>query len=390
MTGDVVITGYGVFTAFGYGADALRGGVFAGKHRFGPITRFDTTGFRGNIAGTHPDDPDVGELRQYPVLRRCAEAALAMAGLSEAPRAPVLVGTQGDHTVLSRWWRATVADEAPGPALPGLAAELPHQLAEDLGLGRPRLAFQNACVASADAMITGCRLIHSGKADVVVCGGAYVVDQEFFAKFDSGRACARDGRVRPFDRARSGLLLGDGAGVVVLESARHAAARGATPLVSITGWGLAADAYHVVRPHPEGEGLARAISMALRRAGLAPEAIGYVNAHGTGTPANDPAETAALRRALGAHATTVPISSTKGSTGHMLEASGVVELIITLLALREGTLPPTVGLVEPDPRCDLDYIPGAARTANPRRALTVNAGFGGLNSALVVEVADGE
>ena len=239
-------------------------------------------------------------------------------------------------------------------------------------------------------MITGCRLIHSGKADVVVCGGAYVVDQEFFAKFDSGRACARDGRVRPFDRARSGLLLGDGAGVVVLESARHAAARGATPLVSITGWGLAADAYHVVRPHPEGEGLARAISMALRRAGLAPEAIGYVNAHGTGTPANDPAETAALRRALGAHATTVPISSTKGSTGHMLEASGVVELIITLLALREGTLPPTVGLVEPDPRCDLDYIPGAARTANPRRALTVNAGFGGLNSALVVEVADGE
>lgn len=388
MTDHVVITGYGVFTAFGYGADALRRGVFAGRHRFGPVTRFDTTGFRGTIAATHPADPDVGELRQYPVLRRCAEEALAMAGLAEAPEAPVLVGTQGDHTVLSRWWRAVVAEEPPEASLPGLAAHLPHQLGEDLRLGHPRLAFQNACVASADAVMYGCRLIHSGHTEVAVCGGVYLVDQEFFAKFDSGRAFARDGRVKPFDRSRSGLLLGDGAGVVVLESARHAAARGATPLAAITGWALAADAYHVVRPHPEGAGLAAAISQALGRAGIAPEAIGYVNAHGTGTPANDPAETAALRRALGAHATAVPVSSTKGSTGHMLEASGVVELIITMLALRDGQLPPTVGLVEPDPRCDLDYIPGEARAARPRRALTVNAGFGGLNSALVVEVGE--
>lgn len=390
MTESVVVTGYGVFNVFGFGADALRHGVFGGRSGFGPVTRFDTKGFRGRIAAVHPPDPQAGELRQYPVLRRCAEAALEMAGLPAAPRAPVLIGTQGDHTVLSSWWRSETSGAVPGPALPGLAAELPHRLGEELGLGKQRLAFQNACVASADAVMHGCRLIQQGHAEVVVCGGVYLVDQEFFAKFDSGRACARDGRVRPFDRSRSGLLLGDGAGVVVLESSRHARARGAAPLVAVTGWALAADAYHVVRPHPEGAGLAAAIRGALARARLEPEAVGYVNAHGTGTPANDPAETTALRRALGGHADAVPVSSTKGATGHMLEATGVVELIITTLALQDGQVPPTVGLTDPDPRCDLDYVPGRARPARPRRALTTNAGFGGLNSAIVLEACDGD
>jgi 3-oxoacyl-[acyl-carrier-protein] synthase II len=275
------------------------------------------------------------------------------------------------------------AAERLADAVPAHLAEL---LAEGLGLVGPRLTFTNACVASAAAIIHACRLISSGRIDVAVCAGGYLVEEETFGKFDSGRALSRDGMVRPFSLDRSGLLLGDGVAAVVLESAEHARRRGARPLATVVGWGAATDAHHIAQPHPEGVGLARAARQALRLAGDPDGAsLGYVNAHGTGTKYNDGAETRGLRAAFAERAESIPVSSTKGTTGHLLEAAGVVEFVITMLALTDGVLPPTAGFTRPDPECDLDYVPNQPRQADPRRALTINAAFGGANTALVLE-----
>ncbi|MGW2330451.1 beta-ketoacyl-[acyl-carrier-protein] synthase family protein [Streptomyces sp. NPDC001700] len=258
-------------------------------------------------------------------------------------------------------------------------------LADVLGVRGPRLAFTNACVASATAVAYGCQLIASGRADIVICAGAYLVEEENLAKFGSGFALSRDGMVRPFCADRSGLLLGDGAAAVVLESAASARRRGARVLGAVTGWGAASDAHHIARPHPEGIGLVTAARRALKRAG-GPR-VDYVNAHGTATKTNDPAETRGLHTLFGANAPHIPVSSTKSTTGHLLEAAGVVELVITLLALRDGVLPPTAGFTEPDPACDLDYVPNRPRKADIRRALSLNAAFGGANTALLLERA---
>lgn len=274
--------------------------------------------------------------------------------------------------------------------LAGLAdavpARLTELLADGLGLAGPRLTFTNACVASAAAIIHACRLISSGRIDTAVCAGGYLVEEETFGKFDSGRALSRDGMVRPFSADRSGLLLGDGVAAVVLESTEHARRRGARPLASVVGWGAATDAHHIAQPHPEGAGLARAARQALRQVGDPDGAsLGYINAHGTGTKYNDGAETRGLRAAFPKRAESIPVSSTKSTTGHLLEAAGVVEFVITMLALLDGVLPPTAGYGSPDPECDLDYVPNEPRPANLRRALTINAAFGGANTALVLE-----
>ncbi|MFE7273471.1 beta-ketoacyl-[acyl-carrier-protein] synthase family protein [Streptomyces sp. NPDC057623] len=402
MSGEVTVTGFGVRSAFGAGADVLRRGVFAGLPAFAPTTRFDTGPYRTPMAAAAPDGPDAVEdwaLRH--ALDRCGTEALDMAGLGPGTRAAVLLGVAGDHTSVTRYWRdaaeggagtgagevaGTVAGAADGRAADAVPARLAELLAARLRLTGPRLAFTNACVASAAAIIHACRLISSGRTDVAVCAGGYLVEEETFGKFDSGRALSRDGTVRAFSADRSGLLLGDGVAVVVLESAEHTRRRGARPLASVTGWGAATDAHHIAQPHPEGAGLARAARQALRLAGD-PEgaALDYVNAHGTGTKYNDGAETRGLRAAFPDRAESIPVSSTKSTTGHLLEAAGVVEFVITLLALTDGVLPPTAGFTAPDPECDLDYVPNRPRPADLRRALTVNAAFGGANTALVLE-----
>ncbi|SER66807.1 3-oxoacyl-[acyl-carrier-protein] synthase II [Streptomyces sp. yr375] len=389
MSGEVTVTGFGVRTAFGTGADALRRGVFEGVPSFAPTTRFDTGPYRTPMAAAAPDGPDAVEdwaLRH--ALDRCGAQALDMAGLRPGTEAAVLLGIAGDHTAVTRHWR-TEAGAPPAGKVP-LADAVPARLAEllagHLELSGPRLTFTNACVASAAAIIHACRLISSGRTDVAVCAGGYLVEEETFGKFDSGRALSRDGMVRPFSADRSGLLLGDGVAVVVLESAEHARRRGARPLASVVGWGAATDAHHIAQPHPEGAGLALAARQAMRLAGD-PDgaALGYINAHGTGTKYNDGAETRGLRAAFPEHAESIPVSSTKSTTGHLLEAAGVVEFVITLLALTDGVLPPTAGYTTPDPECDLDYVPNRPRQADLRRALTINAAFGGANTALVLE-----
>ena len=434
MSGEVTVTGFGVRTAFGTGAEALRRGVFAGVPSFTPTTRFDTGPYRTPMAAAAPDGPDAVEdwaLRH--ALAQCGAEALDMAGLRPGTEAAVLLGIAGDHTSVTRYWRTAADSSSPtplpdssgdpdGPGDPNGAnspvgadgpgdpdgpggaggsygsdgttgrsadavpAHLAELLAGGLGLTGPRLTFTNACVASAAAIIHACRLISSGRIDTAVCAGGYLVEEETFGKFDSGRALSRDGMVRPFSADRSGLLLGDGVAAVVLESAEHARRRGARPLATLVGWGAATDAHHIAQPHPEGVGLARAARQALRLAGDPDGAsLGYVNAHGTGTKYNDGAETRGLRAAFPEHAESIPVSSTKSTTGHLLEAAGVVEFVITMLALMDGVLPPTAGYGRPDPACDLDYVPNQPRQADPRRALTINAAFGGANTALVLE-----
>lgn len=423
LTGDVTVTGFGVRTAFGTGADALRRGVFAGVPSFTPTTRFDTGPYRTPMAGAAPDGPDAVEdwaLRH--ALARCGREALDMADLPRGTEAAVLLGIAGDCTSITRYWRDAAAmpgaDESggtgvdrgaaparglteadPGHPLPttpavssaarltdAVPALLTESLAGGLGLAGPRLTFTNACVASAAAIIHACRLISSGRIDVAVCAGGYLVEEETFGKFDSGRALSRDGMVRPFSADRTGLLLGDGVAAVVLESAEHARRRGARPLAGVVGWGAATDAHHIAQPHPEGVGLARAARQALRLAGDPDgSSLGYVNAHGTGTKYNDGAETRGLRAALPERAESIPVSSTKSTTGHLLEAAGVVEFVITMLALMDGVLPPTANFTQADPECDLDYVPNRPRRADLRRALTINAAFGGANTALVLE-----
>ncbi|GAA4043202.1 beta-ketoacyl-[acyl-carrier-protein] synthase family protein [Streptomyces shaanxiensis] len=395
MSGEVTVTGFGVRTAFGTGADALRRGVFAGVPAFAPTTRFDTGPYRTPMAAAAPDGPDAVEhwaLRH--ALAECGTEALDMAGLRPGTDAAVLLGIAGDHTSVTRYWRGAAGADTPdagdGAATDRVADAVPARLTEllaaHLGSTGPRLTFTNACVASAAAIIHGCRLISSGRTDVAVCAGGYLVEEETFGKFDSGRALSKDGMVRPFSADRSGLLLGDGVAVVVLESAEHIRRRGARPLASVVGWGAATDAHHIAQPHPEGAGLARAARQAMRLAGD-PDgaALDYVNAHGTGTKYNDGAETRGLRAAFPDRAESIPVSSTKSTTGHLLEAAGVVEFVITLLALTDGLLPPTAGFTAPDPECDLDYVPNRPRRADLRRALTVNAAFGGANTALVLE-----
>ena len=340
MSGEVTVTGFGVRTAFGTGTEALRRGVFAGVPSFQPTTRFDTGPYRTPMAAAAPDGPDAVEdwaLRH--ALAQCGAEALDMAGLRPGTEAAVLLGIAGDHTSVTRYWRAAADSPSPrrlpdssgdpdGPGDPNGAnspvgadrpgdpdgpggaggsygsdgttgrnadavpAHLAELLAGGLGLTGPRLTFTNACVASAAAIIHACRLISSGRIDTAVCAGGYLVEEETFGKFDSGRALSRDGMVRPFSADRSGLLLGDGVAAVVLESAEHARRRGARPLTTIAGWGAATDAHHIAQPHPEGVGLARAARQALRLAGDPDGAsLGYVNAHGTGTKYNDGAET---------------------------------------------------------------------------------------------------
>lgn len=225
-----------------------------------------------------------------------------------------------------------------------------------------------------------------GRGDVarVVVAAGYLVEPDQFALFDAGRALAADGAVRPFSAGRQGLLLGDGVAAVVLESAGAARRRGGTPVATVCGWGRAGDAYHPCQPDPQGRGLARAVRAALRRAGLDAAAVGYVNANATGTGFSDASEAAALRLALGDLAGRVPVSSTKSVHGHALEASGLLELVVTVQALRHGKLPVNAGWLGPDEACPLDVVTDAPRPVGIPYALSLNAAFGGADTALLV------
>jgi 3-oxoacyl-(acyl-carrier-protein) synthase len=367
----VAVTGMAAVTAFGRGTGAVCDAVFAGRTAFGPVTRFDVSGRRARSAATL--DAPGGLAEEFAGV---ADEACRSAGLNSPLRdsCPVLLAAHADP--------ALVRSPDPAMAAAGAAASA-ALLASRCGLGPTIRTYTTGCVAASMAVIDGALMISSGQAERVLVVAGYLVDADYFVIFDVGRALSRSGSVRSFSRGRDGMLLGDAVAAVLLESAGAAQRRGAPQFGLVTGWGRAGDAYHVCQPRPDGAGLARAIGAALSRAGLPADRIGYVNANGTGTAQSDAAESAGLRRALGGHARQVPVSSTKSAHGHALEASALLELIITMLALQHGRLPVNASFLDRDPDCALNLVLGPA-SADAEYALSVNVAFGGSSTALVV------
>ncbi|MET7396059.1 beta-ketoacyl synthase N-terminal-like domain-containing protein [Dactylosporangium sp. NPDC005572] len=373
-TEDVVLTGAAALSAFGRGMTALAAGLDAGRPAFGPVERFDVSGRRVGVAAATPGAPVLAAELADLLDEACDEAKLSTA---QRAAAPLFLATHGDPELA----RVPVADRLRHGSTAFAVA-----LAVAAGLGGAVRAYTTACVAASTAIADAAALVARGEVDRIVVAGAYLVEPDQFALFDAGRALAVDGQVRPFSAGRRGLLLGDGGGAFVVESAAAARERGAPVLARLAGWGRAGDAYHPCQPHPEGRGMARAIAAALERAGVAPEAVGYVNAHGSGTPQSDTAEAAALYAVFGGHAAEVPVSSTKALHGQALEASGVLELAVTVHALSTGRLPVNAGYTGPDDGCRLNLVL-EPRTGDPGYALTLNAAFGGANTALLVGAA---
>jgi 3-oxoacyl-(acyl-carrier-protein) synthase len=351
-------------SVLGRGAHAQLAGGLAGAAQFAPVRRFDVDRRRVGVAATLPDAGSLGDELAWVVREACAQAGLTG---EQAASTPLLLAVHG-HPAAGR---QSEVDSAAG-----FAAEV----ATRTGLGRVGRVYTCACVSASTAVADAAALMRLGRADRAVVAAGYLVEPDQFALFDAGRALATDGAARPFSAGRGGLLLGDAVSAVVLEAGAR------EPLAEVVGWGRAGDAFHTVRPHPEGAGLARAVTAALRRAGVTPDEVGYVNANASGAE-GDAAEAAALHQAFGDAAARIPVSSTKSVHGHGLEGSGLLELIVTAQAAQAGKLPVNAGYLGPDPACALDVITGAPREATSPYALSLNAAFGGANTALLVRAS---
>lgn len=367
-----VVTGFGVLTALGRGTAPLLDAALAGRPAFTRIERFDPSRHRVQLAATLAGTRDLATELTEVIGQACTESGLA-AELRAGT--PLLLAARVDPA-LARMSGPERVDWGTG----ALAAAL----ARRCGLAGAVRAYAAGCVAGSTAVTDAAGMIAAGRLDRAVIAAGFLVDPDNQAIFDAGRALSDDGRVRPFSTGRRGLLLGDGVAAIVLESASSARRRRASVLARLVGWGRAGDAYHVCQPHPGGAGLARAAGAALRRGGVDPRQVGYVNANGTGTAHADAAESAALHQALGEAVTETPVSSTKAVHGHTLEASGLVELIVTMLALRAGQLPVNAGYLAPDEECRLDLVLDEPRRTGREYALSVNFAFGGANTALLV------
>ena len=403
----VVLTGIGMITPLGATVEKTWEGIRAGRSGIGQITRFDTTGLDTTIAGEVRDfDPtqymDRKEIRR---ADRFAQMAVASAGQAlkdakleinteNAPRVGVAFGSGigGVSTLVDN-----VLSHAKDPKkvsaflIPMMIMDMAAgEIAMKYGAKGPNMAHVSACASSAHSIGEATEQVRRGQADVMLAGGAEAgIIKIAIAAFNQARALstrndAPEKASRPFDRDRDGFVFSEAAGCVVLEEYEHARARGAALLAEVIGYGATADAHHVTAPAEGGEGIVRAMRMALDDAGLTPADVGYINAHGTSTQANDTAETAAIKTAFGAHAHSVAVSSTKSMTGHTLGAAGAIEAIFCVLGMRDGVLPPTINLDNPDPECDLDYVPHRSRTAKVDVSMTNSMGFGGHNASLLL------
>jgi len=372
-----------VATPIGLDLDAFWSGLLAGADGLSAIERFPTTDLHVGRGGEIKKLPSVAlgvRSRAAALLVAAAADLCARGGVDATPdRVAVVVGTAlGGVEELDH---ALATDGRARRALDGLYDSPAHALAAWLGARGPVLTVSSACASGATALGVGADLLRAGAADLVVAGGYDILCRFVMRGFDALRSLARE-RVRPFDRRRTGLLLGEGAGLVLL--AREPDVR-RPRLGRLLGHGSASDASHIAAPDAEGRGLEAAVRAALAAGDVDTADLDFVSAHGTGTVLNDRIETAVLRRVLGNRAGTVPVNSIKGALGHTMGAAATLEAIMCLLAGRDGWIPPTVGYEEPDPACDLDYVPGACRAVRPRRMLSTSLGFGGCNAALVLE-----
>ena len=408
MKNRVVITGMGVITPLGLSVDSMWSNLVQGNSGIDRISRFDVSGFSTQIAAEVRDfDPqDYMERKEARRMDRFAQFAMAAAqlGVKDAGLGPehlasvrtgVLIGTGigGIETLTEQF--QTMFDKGPGRVspffIPMMIANMAcGQIAIALGAKGPSSTVVTACAAANNAIGDAFRLLQWGRADVMVCGGAEApIVPLAVAGFCSMKAMSTrnddpKAACRPFDAERDGFVMGEGAGMFVLEALDHAQERGANILAEVVGYGVTQDAYHITAPAPGGDGGARCMALAIEEAGLRPEDIDYINAHGTSTPANDKNETEAIKTVFGESAHKVPVSSTKSMTGHLLGAAGAVELVACVMAMRTGIIPPTINYVHPDPECDLDYVPNQARKARVTNALSNSFGFGGQNACLVI------
>ena len=409
MSRRVVVTGLGTVNPLGLDVETFWKAAQEGKSGIGEITHFDASHMKARIAGEIADfDPEVyierkeaRRLDRYDQLFwASSHQALTDAGISyeeddpAAMRAGVSVGSGIGGMISFQNGIDTMRERGPDRVSPLTITQIISNMAAGLvsiryNLFGPNTCTVTACAASANAIGDAAEIIKRDAADVMVAGGAEAPVCEFaLAGFAQSRALSLNnddpqGASRPFDADRDGFVMGEGAATLILEEREHALARNAHIYGEVVGYGMSSDGYHVTLPRPGGGGAARAMQHALDGAGMAASDVDYINAHGTSTKANDATETAAIKTVFGESAYSMPISSTKSMTGHLLGGAGALESLVCILAIRDGVVPPTINYTTPDPECDLDYVPNEARSVAVDKAMTNSFGFGGHNVSLI-------
>lgn len=411
---DVVVTGMGAVTPVGNSVSEFWESLISCRSGAGFVTRFDASTLSTKIAcevkDFNPEDyMDRKDIRRADIFVQygigAARQAVENAGIRieriEPTRFGVIIGSgiggietfEQQHTILLNKGPSRVSPFFIPMMIADMAA---GQISMILGAKGPNFATVSACASGAHAIGEAFRILQKGDADVVLCGGTEAAITPLgmggfcSMKAMSTRETEPERASRPFDKERDGFVMGEGAGMVVLETLEHALARKADKIYArMSGYGATADAYHVTAPSPDGEGAARAMQLALTDSGLKPEDVGYLNAHGTSTPLNDKFETIAIKSVFGEQAYKLPVGSTKSMTGHLLGAAGGVEFIACVLSMNSSTLPPTINYENPDPDCDLDYVPNEPRKAEVNAALTNSLGFGGHNVTLALTNYEG-
>ena len=408
----IVITGMGAVTSFGLGADKLWEAVKNGRHGFSLIERVDVSDLSVKVAAEIRDfDPsDYIEKKEIKRMDRFAQYALAATHMAvqdsklnleteNKERIGVIVGTgvggietiENQYSLLLEKGAGRVSPFFVPMMIPNMAAGL---IAIKYGFKGFNECVVSACASSTNALGDAFKVIQRGDADLMITGGTEAsITKLSLAGFCANKTLSKNDdpstACRPFDMERNGFVMGEGSGILVLEELEHALDRGADIIAEVVGYGCTNDAFHITASAESGEGGAKCMKLALQDAGVAPDEIGYINAHGTSTEINDRNETAAIKTTFGEYAYKLPVSSTKSMTGHLLGASGAVEAIITALALKENFLPPTANYKTPDPECDLNYIPNKGITANITYAMTNSFGFGGHNATLILKTYHG-
>jgi 3-oxoacyl-[acyl-carrier-protein] synthase II len=407
MSRRVVVTGMGAVSPLGLDVPALWQGIREARSGIGPITLCDASNLDSRIAGEVRGFDPYNYMDRKEVRRNDRFIHLAIAAATEALRTAelsitpenadaigVIIGSGiGGITTLAEGV-VTLQERGPSRISPFLVPAMITNMAAGqvsmmFGLKGPNYCPTSACASGAHAIGEAAEIIRRGWAVAMVAGGSEApITPIGIASFASAKAISTrnddpTGASRPFDADRDGFVLAEGGAVLVLEDLEFARSRGARILAELVGYGLSADAYHITQPPPGGEGALRSMRAALHHAGLSPDDIDYINAHGTSTPAGDIAETEAIKRLLGERAYRVPVSSSKSQFGHLLGAAGAIEAIVSILAIQEGLLPPTINYTMPDPQCDLDYVPNTPRTARVDVVLSNSFGFGGHNVSLI-------
>lgn len=403
----VVVTGVGLVTPLGVGIENVWQRILRGESGVGPITRFDTTQhetkFAAEVREFKPEDYiSPKEIKRMDLFIQyaltAAKIAMEDSGLDmnkeDAERVGVIVGTGLGGLPTLEKYHSILLERGPGRISPFfipmlIANEAPGHVAIQFGIKGPNLCIVTACATGAHSIGESLRIIQYGDADVMVAGGTEAnLTPLTVGGFNAMRALSTRNDApakasRPFDKDRDGFVVGEGSGIVVMEDLEHAKKRGAKIYAEVVGYGYNGDAYHITAPCPDGDGFIRCMRMAMRDAAMPPDAVNYINAHGTSTDLNDQTETIAIKEVFKEKAYRIPVSSTKSMIGHLLGAAGAVEAIFTLLAMRDNICPPTTNYETPDPDCDLDYVPNSARSHPIDVGLSNSFGFGGTNSTLV-------